>query len=109
MAAVPIEGAGAALATPTSILITDGERKVMICQRSTLPSNPGNLSRMFLSQNGGASMLNIHRDTVTVPSSWVTVKSDSLSSSCPIEEEWMNSSCVRSMRLSSTSWKLHGA
>ena len=76
----------------------------MICQRSTLPSKPGNLSRMFLSQNGGASMSSIQRDTVTVSSSWETTKSDSLSSSCPIEDEWMNSSWVRSIRLSSTSW-----
>ena len=76
----------------------------MICQRSTLPSKPGNLSRMFFSQNGGASMLSIQRVTVTVPSSWVTTKSDSLSSSCPIDEECTNSSWVRSIRLSSTSW-----
>jgi len=48
------------------MLIVDGDWKVMICQRSTLPSKPGNLSRMFLSQNGGASMLSIQRETVTV-------------------------------------------
>ena len=38
----------------------------MICQRSTLPSKPGNLSRMFFSQNGGASTSCIQRVTVTV-------------------------------------------
>jgi len=82
----------------------DGAWKWMICQRSTLPENPGNLSFMFLSQNGGGSMSLMCRVTVTVVSVWVVSKPASLSSSCPIDDEWTNSSWVRSMRLSTTSW-----
>ena len=84
--------------------IVDGASKWMICQRSTRPSKSGNLSRMFLRQNGGGSMSRIHRLTVTCRSSWVTSNSDSDSSSWPMLEECTNSSWVRSIRLSRTSW-----
>ncbi len=93
-----------AFATPTSIRIVAGASNVMICQRSTLPEKPGNLSRMFFSQNGGASMSRIHRVTVTVFPSWVTSNSASDSSSWPMLDECTNSSWVRSMRLSRMSW-----
>ncbi len=81
-----------------------GASNLMICQRSTLPSKPGNLSRMFFNQNGGASMSRIHLVTVTVLPSWTTSNSASESSSWPMLEACTNSSWVRSMRLSSTSW-----
>ena len=42
--------------------------------------------------------------TVTVVSVWVVTNSDSLSSSWPMLDVCTNSSWVRSMRLSSTSW-----
>ena len=83
--------------------IVDGAWKWMICQRSTRPEKPGNLSRMFLSQNGGGSMSRIHRSTFTVVSVWLVMNSASLSSRWPMLEECTNSSWVRSMRLSRTS------
>jgi hypothetical protein len=60
---------------------------------------------MFFSQNGGGETSRIQRSTVTLPSSSsLVLNADSLSSSWPMLLPCTNSSCVRSIRLSSTSW-----